>query len=309
VSYTSSAERIFSIFRMDGITTGEAAVLMSYCNHTDRKGYAYVTMRLIADEAHMTVRAARDNKRRLEAKSLIRSLERRHAKNGARITDAVRVNDAAIRSMQRGPRDYGQTLAEEILFDPEDAGEQDAEPQEESAGAPEQSAGGEEESAGAVGEESAPLNHSALPLLSSGASARTPEPSPDPNERDDQTPEREPATPQDTPSRQAEETSRHAEAVADAWCERITEHTGSRPHPQARTTVRAEAITLLTAGDSADYLIAAARNMADTDTGFRRLSIHLAHYTPPRTRTHEECPDHPGRIKGRCVECALAVPV
>ncbi|MEU2340145.1 hypothetical protein ABZ608_42595 [Streptomyces sp. NPDC013172] len=104
-------------FQADGLNVGEGAFLTACCNHTDDRGYVIASMQQLADEAHMSLRSARDQKARLEKRRLLKSVARFNPKNGAQIANLFRVNLDLLASMKRKRTDYGQTLIEELTFD------------------------------------------------------------------------------------------------------------------------------------------------------------------------------------------------
>jgi hypothetical protein len=105
------------VFGAEGLSVGEGAFLMACCNHTDDRGYVIASMQQLADESHMKITAAKSNKQRLIGRGLLKSAERFHPKNGARIADLYRVNVDMLRGIQRERVDYGPTLVEELTFD------------------------------------------------------------------------------------------------------------------------------------------------------------------------------------------------
>ncbi|MPY36728.1 hypothetical protein FNH09_37575 [Streptomyces adustus] len=105
------------VFKAEGLSVGEGAFLMACCNHTDDRGYVIASMPQLADEAHMSLRSARDQKVRLEKRRLLKSVPRFSPKNGAQIANLFRVNLDLLASMKRKRTDYGPTLIEELSFD------------------------------------------------------------------------------------------------------------------------------------------------------------------------------------------------
>ncbi|GFN01443.1 hypothetical protein Sfulv_62530 [Streptomyces fulvorobeus] len=108
------------VFQASGLKTGEGAFLMACANHTDNRGYVIAHMRQLADEAHMTLRAAQDNRARLEARGLLKSKERLNPKNRAQMANLFRINLDKLAAMKRSKTDYGPTLIEELTFDASD---------------------------------------------------------------------------------------------------------------------------------------------------------------------------------------------
>ncbi|MGW5284679.1 hypothetical protein ACWERI_35450 [Streptomyces collinus] len=104
-------------FQAEGLTVGEGAFLMACCNHTDAKGYVIAHMQQIADEAHMSLRSARDQRARLEKRRLLKAGERFSPKNGAQLANLFRINLDLLASMKRKRTDYGPSLVEELTFD------------------------------------------------------------------------------------------------------------------------------------------------------------------------------------------------
>ncbi|MFB6962438.1 hypothetical protein ACFCYB_37020 [Streptomyces sp. NPDC056309] len=105
------------VFQANGLSVGEGAFLMACANHTDDRGYVIAHMQQLADEAHMSLRSARDQKARLEKKKLVKAAPRFNPKNGAQIANLFRINLDLLRSMKRQRKDYGPTLVEELSFD------------------------------------------------------------------------------------------------------------------------------------------------------------------------------------------------
>ncbi|WP_330479957.1 helix-turn-helix domain-containing protein (plasmid) [Streptomyces platensis] len=123
--------------------------------------------------------------------------------------------------------------------------------------------------------------------------------------------EREAATPKDKPSavpNQRDNGQDDADRIVAAWGEALVV-SGPAPNRRAEDAVRRDAARLLADGEAADYLTAAAVDMAHRNPSFRSLSKHLEHYTPkPAGGKHERCPEHPRHLRGRCLECALTIP-
>ncbi len=71
------------VFQAEGLSVGEGAFLMACCNHTDAKGYVIAHMQQIADEAHMSLRSARDQRAKLEKRRLLKAGERFSEERGA----------------------------------------------------------------------------------------------------------------------------------------------------------------------------------------------------------------------------------
>ncbi|WP_346139598.1 hypothetical protein, partial [Saccharopolyspora erythraea] len=105
------------VFQASGLNVGEGAFLMACANHTDNRGYVIAHMQQLADEAHMSLRSARDQKARLEKRELVKSAPRFSPKNGAQIANLFRLNLDLLASMKRQRTDYGATLVEELTFD------------------------------------------------------------------------------------------------------------------------------------------------------------------------------------------------
>ncbi|MDX2295868.1 MULTISPECIES: hypothetical protein [Streptomyces] len=105
------------VFQAAGLKVGEGAFLMACANHTDDKGYVIAHMQQLADEAHMSLRSARDQRAALEKRGLLKAKDRYSPKNGAQIANLFRINLTLLASMQRKPKDYGPSLVEELTFD------------------------------------------------------------------------------------------------------------------------------------------------------------------------------------------------
>ncbi|MFD8263279.1 hypothetical protein ACFV19_31200 [Streptomyces griseoluteus] len=89
---------------------------MACCNHTDAKGYVIAHMQQIADEAHMSLRSARDQRARLEKRRLLKAGKQFSPKNGAQLANLFRVNLDLLASMKRKRTDYGPSHVEELTF-------------------------------------------------------------------------------------------------------------------------------------------------------------------------------------------------
>ncbi|MGC9479718.1 hypothetical protein ACP4I1_37110 [Streptomyces sp. WG4] len=105
------------VFKAGGLSVGEGAFLMACANHTDDKGYVIAHMQQIADEAHMSLRSARDQRRRLEERQLVKAAPRYSPKNKAQLANIFRINLDLLKSMERKRTDYGPTLVEELTFE------------------------------------------------------------------------------------------------------------------------------------------------------------------------------------------------
>lgn len=89
------------VFQAGGLSVGEGAFLTACANHTDVKGYVIAHMRQLADEAHMSLRSAQDQRARLEKRGLLKSAHRFSPENGAQIASLIRLNLDLLASMQR----------------------------------------------------------------------------------------------------------------------------------------------------------------------------------------------------------------
>ncbi|MBQ0891306.1 hypothetical protein KBZ94_41485 [Streptomyces sp. RM72] len=105
------------VFKAGGLSVGEGAFLMACANHTDAKGYVIAHMQQIADEAHMSLRSARDQRKRLEERELVKAAPRFSPKNNAQIANLFRINLDLLKSMERKRTDYGPSLVEELTFE------------------------------------------------------------------------------------------------------------------------------------------------------------------------------------------------
>jgi hypothetical protein len=118
--------------------------------------------------------------------------------------------------------------------------------------------------------------------------------------------EREAATPKEKPVPGADQDD--ADRIVAAWGKTLSA-SGPAPNRRAEDAVRRDVARLLTDGEAADYLTAAAVDMALRNPSFRSLSKHLEHYTPKSAGSkHERCPDHPRHLRAGCMDCAMAVP-
>lgn len=104
------------VFQSEGLSVGEGAFLMACANHTDDRGYVIAHMQQLADEAHMSLRSARDQRARLEKRRLLKAGQRFSPKNGAQLANLFRINLDLLASMKRARRDYGPSLVEELTF-------------------------------------------------------------------------------------------------------------------------------------------------------------------------------------------------
>ncbi|MFF3639053.1 hypothetical protein [Streptomyces sp. NPDC002250] len=104
------------VFQAEGLSVGEGAFLMACANHTDDRGYVIAHMQQLADEAHMSLRSARDQRARLEKRRLLKAGQRFSPKNGAQLANLFRINLDLLASMKRARRDYGLSLVEELTF-------------------------------------------------------------------------------------------------------------------------------------------------------------------------------------------------
>lgn len=89
------------VFQAEGLHTGEGAFLMACANHTDDRGYVVAHMQQLADEAHMSLPAAQDQRARLEQRGLVKSAARVSPKDGTQLADLLRVNLGLLASMRR----------------------------------------------------------------------------------------------------------------------------------------------------------------------------------------------------------------
>jgi hypothetical protein len=93
--------------------------------------------------------------------------------------------------------------------------------------------------------------------------------------------EREAATTEDKTSPVPQQQNQQADAdrIVTAWATELATTVGV-PSLQARDAVRGDVAGLLAEGETVEYLTAAAIDMARHDHTYRRLSAHLAYYTP-----------------------------
>ncbi|MEU0705391.1 hypothetical protein ABZ513_31895 [Streptomyces bacillaris] len=316
------------VFQAGGLKTGEGAFLMACANHTDDRGYVIAHMKQLADEAHMTLRAAQDNRARLEARGLLKSKERLNPKNRAQMANLFRINLDGLAALKRSKTDYGPTLIEELTFDAADTSPEEkpsSDPHADSAPPPADSAPPHAESAGDGGAESAPL---LLPSSSPSSLSGPARPASDGSESGDN--EREAAAPEGTPEPAAggvpgprEDTegssgdgaaggvSAAAESVVSAYVDAHVAAVGVQPRPYAVQRVRTDATALLAAGRDAVVLERLAAEMPSH--GWTDLVQHLAKNQPRGGSGRggggpERCADHPARYRLGCLECAMAVP-
>ncbi|SEB29479.1 hypothetical protein SAMN04490357_0007 [Streptomyces misionensis] len=243
------------VFQAEGLSVGEGAFLMACCNHTDAKGYVIAHMQQIADEAHMSLRSARDQRAKLEKRRLLKAGERFSPKNGAQLANLFRVNLDLLASMKRARTDYGPSLVEELTFNeaPEENPSSDppaksaappSPPPADLAPPPADLAPPPADLAGAGGAKSAPL---LLPSSSPSSPAGVPTatvvtPAPEP-----QGGEREAAAPEVS----------GADVVVDAYVRAL-----GRPLVNgSRERLRSQAVQLLAAGYPLAWLAARAAEM------------------------------------------------
>ncbi|QKW48128.1 hypothetical protein [Streptomyces microflavus] len=270
------------VFQAGGLKTGEGAFLMACANHTDDRGYVIAHMKQIADEAHMTLRAAQDNRARLEARGLLKTKERLNPKNKAQIANLFRINLDKLAAMKRSKTDYGPTLIEELTFDAADVPSEEkpsSDPHADSAPPPADSAPPHAESAGGGGAESAPL------LLPSSSPSSLSGPGRPPSDGSEQG-EREAAAPEDAPAPtgaggvpgQREDTDGSKEA-------------GQISDPPRETDVSGEAVTMLV-GLPGTVTEAAARRLVPLV-----LAAVAAGWTLPGLRAHLARLCDPGKVR------------
>ncbi|MFF8775489.1 hypothetical protein [Kitasatospora sp. NPDC015120] len=313
------------VFAADGLSTGEGAFLLACCNHTDDRGYVIASMRQLADEAHMKMTAARDNKQRLIKRGLLAAGERYSPRNGARIADLYRVNLTLLASMARAPRDYGPSLVEELSFaEPHETPSSDppsdsvggsgpaaADPPSDSVGAPSDSVGAPTESEGTPPTESDPLLlPSSVPSpLPARAGTRTTAATQAPDERESQAaPQKrggrkgghlraaaleQPQEPAVDPAVLAE-----AESVVDVYAQ-----ASGRPMVNGtRTALLTQVTEHLAAGYPAEWLADRAREMAVE--GWLDLAKHaLKSKVPLPGQRPEQAPAPARPVRELCDEC------
>ncbi|MFD3518495.1 hypothetical protein [Streptomyces sp. NPDC058657] len=242
------------VFQAGGLKTGEGAFLTACANHTDDKGYVIAHMQQLADEAHMSLRAAQSNKARLEQLGLLRSKDRYSPKNGAQIANLFRINLDLLASMQRPRRDYGPSLIEELTFDEPPEKNPSSDPHAVSAPPPAVSAPPPAESAGDGGADSAPL------LLPSSSPSSLSQP---------------PAAPKVSPVT-AEERERDAAVPESSEADAVVEaYVGALGRPLvngSRVRLRKQAAELLAAGYPVGWLAARAAEMPAN--GWTNLALH-----------------------------------
>ncbi|MFF7366051.1 hypothetical protein [Streptomyces sp. NPDC008125] len=252
------------VFQAGGLKTGEGAFLMACANHTDDRGYVIAHMKQLADEAHMSLRAAQDNRARLEARGLLRSKERLSPKNKAQIANLFRINLDKLAAMKRSKTDYGPTLIEELTFDAADVPPEEkpsSDPHADSAPPPADSAPPHAESAGDGDAESAPL---LLPSSVPSSLSEHGRPTGDGSESGEAR-EREAAAPEPD----------GADVVVAAYVQALG-------HPLvngSRAKFRAQAVQLLAAGHELAVVVARAAEMPAH--GWTDLIRHVEHPRVP----------------------------
>lgn len=287
------------VFQAEGLSVGEGAFLMACCNHTDAKGYVVAHMQQIADEAHMSLRSARDQRARLEKRRLLKAGERFSPKNGAQLANLFRVNLDLLASMKRARTDYGPSLVEELTFDEAPEENPSSPPPAKSAAPPPHPpadlAPPPADLAGGRAAKSAPL----LPPSSAPSSLSPVTADAEGTSEDER--EREAAAPEVS----------GADVVVDAY----EAAAGRRLVNGVRARLRAQAAELLAAGDSVEWVAARAAEMPAN--GWLDLAVHCEKNRPKMPRQagpasgaggRERCPDHPARYRAGCLECAMAVP-
>ncbi|MEV0475542.1 hypothetical protein [Streptomyces prunicolor] len=302
------------VFGAEGLTVGEGAFLMACANHTDARGYVIASMQQLADESHMKERTARDNKQRLIKRGLLAAAERYHPKNGARIADMYRVNLDMLKQIQRNPRDYGPTVVEELTFATAEETRR-SDPPADSAAPLADSAAPPADSAPTPPADSAPLllpSSSPSPLsgvppvpLASGTDEREMDASrdkttstppaaaavPGPRTTDEQKTADSVAMLTELPAELGKETvARLAPLAAAAFADGWTVET-----LRAQLNKRVDVSKIHTPGALAGLYERALKDLP---------AAPLAQSADGR----ERCPDHPGRYRRGCMDCALAVP-
>ncbi|MGV9892067.1 hypothetical protein [Streptomyces sp. NPDC003395] len=301
------------VFGAEGLNVGEGAFLMACANHTDDRGYVIAHMQQLADEAHMSLRSAQDQRKRLEKRDLIKVKDRYSPKNGAQIANLFRINLALLERMQRQRKDYGPTLIEELTFAERPSSDPHAKSAPPSLAPRADLAPPRADLAPPPADLAPPAPARSAPLLLPSSSPSSLPPVPDatgaaqvPTSADK---ERETAAPKEQPYSAAGEA---ADVVVNAY----EAAAGARLVNGTRVALRAQAAELLEAGRPVDWLCARAAEMPSK--GWVDLIKHCAMSKVPipgqagPTRSaggRERCPDHPARYRKGCPDCALTVPV
>lgn len=294
------------VFQAEGLSVGEGAFLMACCNHTDDRGYVIAHMQQIADEAHMSLRSAQDQKKRLIKRQLLATKERYSPKNRARIADLYRVNLDLLTSMRRQRKDYGPSLVEELTFDEPSQDNPSSDPGADSAPPPADSAPPPAKSAGDGGAKSAPLLlPSSSPSSLSGEAGGEQQAS---------------AAPEASEEREIEDANNNGsqavdqaaglpvvEALAAQW---RAVH-GTAPGRRQLDTIAADAADALASGDSREWLVTlvvpfmVARRYLDL--GRAKTHPQCPVPTAAAGTARVMCPKHPRYPAGdRCVPCVMA---
>jgi hypothetical protein len=308
------------VFGAEGLNVGEGAFLMACANHTDDRGYVIAHMQQLADEAHMSLRSAQDQRKRLEKRDLIKVKERYSPKNGAQIANLFRINLALLERMQRQRKDYGPTLIEELTFEEKPSSDPHAksappspDPRADLAPPRADLAPPRADLAGDGGAGSAPL---LLPLPSPSSLSPVTDGPGDVSGSGTDEGEREAAAPEDGKAATDDDAHSQVQVGADVVVAAYVQALGRPLLNGSREALRAQAAELLTAGLPVDWVADRAREMAahpewkDLIKHADRSRVPIPGQAGPNRQTsgRERCPDHPARYRVGCVECAMAVP-
>lgn len=103
------------VFDAEGLTSGEKAILLAYCNFTDPHGYCWPGVERIADMTAYSDRGIKKIRKALIERGLLATSSRVNAQ-GVRTTNITRVNLDKLASMRMPEKTYKDNVVHELEF-------------------------------------------------------------------------------------------------------------------------------------------------------------------------------------------------
>ena len=110
-----SIQHMQMVFDAEGLTSGEKAILLAYCNFTDPHGYCWPGVERIADMTAYSDRGVKKIRKALIERGLLATSSRVNAQ-GVRTTNITRVNLDKLASMRMPEKTYKDNVVHELEF-------------------------------------------------------------------------------------------------------------------------------------------------------------------------------------------------
>jgi hypothetical protein len=118
-----SAAHMGMVFAAEGLDGSEKLLLLALTNYTDPHGYCWPSEQRLADDCGTSRSTVQRTKRKLAARSLVKSVRRVNPKTGEPISNLTRVNLPLLASLSRSRTGYDDDLIDRITFDDDSQGD------------------------------------------------------------------------------------------------------------------------------------------------------------------------------------------